>query len=459
MVDVSRGAADGVEGTWMWKDGEAGEMRLTFLNDAKGASELGLELDPKSIVAVVKDEVDPTAYTVIVVEQEDTVEGKPPPIPSIRSIPAKGLPPDFVTKYGIDKSKADLFNPEHRITVIISTKSGTKQAASFNEQTIKPLFGILGLLPRTTFYTTTSTTSITEYTHSTILSLASSNIKQHILLLSGDGGTIDLLNALLSSPLPTTFTPPLIYPLPFGTGNALSNSYLYTTDSTWGLSTLLRGTPRPLPSFRATFSPSARLVTNEGRDHLPLPSIANTPTLFGAVVCSRGLHSTLVADSDTAHYRQFGAARFGMVAKELLFPPEGSHHVYKGTVKIKDPYTGEWESAGDGEHSYILATMVSNLEKTFVISPDSKTLDGMMRLVRMGKMDGTELMGVMEGAYQEGKHVGMQGVHYREVDGVRIEVVEPEERWRRVCVDGTIVALEQGGWVQVEKEGRGVVEV
>ncbi|KAG8631708.1 hypothetical protein KVT40_000848 [Elsinoe batatas] len=432
MADVSRGAADGVEGTWMWKDGEAGGQRLTF-------QKLGLELDPKSIVAVVKDEVDPTAYTVIAVEQEVSVEGKPPPTPSIRSIPAKGLPLDFVTKYGIEKSKAGLFNPEHRIAVIISTESGTKQAAAFNEQTIKPLFGILGLLPRTTFYTTTSTTSITEYTLSTILPLAFSNTKQHIILLSGDGGTIDLLNALLSSPLPTTFTPPLLYPLPFGTGNALSNSYLYTSDSTWGLSTLLRSTPR--------------------RDRLPLPFISSTPTLFGAVVCSWGLHATLVADSDTAHYRQFGAARFGMVAKELLFPSEGAHHVYRGTVKIKDPYTGEWESAGDGEHSYVLTTMVSNLEKTFVISPDSKTLDGMMRLLRMGKMDGKELMEVMEGAYQEGKHVGMQGVHYREVDGVRIEVAEKEEGWRRVCVDGKIVVLEEGGWVQVEKEGRGVVEV
>ncbi|KAF4553666.1 Hypothetical protein D9617_6g093970 [Elsinoe fawcettii] len=458
MASVDRGTADSVEGTWLFKDGVGGDKKLTFLRDIEGKSELELVLNSKDIIAALQSESDPTQHDVLAIEQVEAAEGQSQPLPSIRKITAKGLPNEFITAYAAAKSKSGLFAPETRITVIVSTESGAKQATAFNEQVVKPLLAILGVLAQTTFYTTTSAHSITEYTQSTILPAATSGVQQTIILLSGDGGTIDLLNALLSSST-STITPPLVFPLPLGTGNALSNSYLYNSDNTWGLSTLLRGTPRPLPSFRATFPTSARLITNEGRDRLPLSLINDVATLFGAVVCSWGLHATLVADSDTAHYRQFGAARFGMVAKELLFPVEGAHHAYLGSVKVKDPYTHEWEEAGATQHSYVLATMVSNLEKTFTISPDSKTLDGMMRLVRMGSMEGKELMGVMEGAYQDGKHVGLEGVHYREIEGMRIEMAEKEEGWRRICVDGKIVALEEGGWVQVEKEERTVVQI
>jgi hypothetical protein len=43
------------------------------------------------------------------------------------------------------------------------------------------------------------------------------------------------------------------------------------------------------------------------------------------------------------------------------------------------------------------------------------------------------------------------------VEGVRVEIKEGDGRWRRVCVDGVIVRVEEGGWVEVRRgEGTGV---
>ena len=55
------------------------------------------------------------------------------------------------------------------------------------------------------------------------------------------------------------------------------------------------------------------------------------------------------------------------------------------------------------------------------------------------------------GAYDGGKHIGMAHVGYREISGLRIDFEDADEpRGRIVCVDGKIVRVERGGWVQVE---------
>lgn len=61
-------------------------------------------------------------------------------------------------------------------------------------------------------------------------------------------------------------------------------------------------------------------------------------------------------------------------------------------------------------------------------------------------------------AYDGGKHVTDPQVRYECVRGLRVEIEEEEERWRRVCVDGAIVAVPAGGRVEVEVVP-GVVDV
>ena len=141
----------------------------------------------------------------------------------------------------------------------------------------------------------------------------------------------------------------------------------------------------PLPTYRATFSPGARILSNEGQTQNPVPK----GMLYGAVVASYGFHATLVADSDTPEYRKHGDKRFGMVANELLNPDAGKSlpHAYKAEVKVGSGNEA-LEVVGDGEHGYVLASLVSNLERTFTISPESsKNLNGKLRLVRFGALD------------------------------------------------------------------------
>lgn len=260
-----------------------------------------------------------------------------------------------------------------------------------------------------------------------------------------------------------TYTRPILIQIPLGTGNALFHS-LHASSSipslyVQALRTLFTGSPKALPTFRARFSPGARLLTNEGQTASPIPN----STLYGAVVASYGLHATLVADSDTTAYRKHGAARFGMVANDLLFPKDGDGkeeqpHAYRARVLLDGEVLGE----GD-RHGYVLATLVSNLEKTFTVSPDSRPLDGKMRVVSFGPMGGEAQMDVMKGAYEGGRHVERGEVGYREVGKMRVEMEEEGEgkgegegwRWRRCCVDGLIIGIEEGGWMEVGMVERG----
>ncbi|KAK0637187.1 hypothetical protein B0T17DRAFT_520917 [Bombardia bombarda] len=157
-----------------------------------------------------------------------------------------------------------------------------------------------------------------------------------------------------------------------------------------------------------------------------------------------------------------------MAAAELL----KLSHAYKATVETTDG-GGAVKVLDRKKHNYVLTTLVSNLEKTFTISPRSRPLDGQLRLVHFGDVGGQRTMEVMKAAYRDGEHVGMrwktsegekkqaegeeeeQEVGYDEVDEVKVAVLEEDPRWRKVCIDGTIVEIEQGGWVKVAMTRQG----
>ncbi len=378
------------------------------------------------------------------------------------------------------------------LSVVLSTKSGNGQAESIYNNILRPFLTHVSLNEGSdyTLLRTQSSDSITELTLSTFLPRATLGIPQTIVLLSGDGGIVDIVNGLLSSgPLSPKYAKPSIALLPLGTGNALAYSTGIAADQTFGLAAFARGSPRPLPLFKATF-------------HHPDPTNgkAREQTIYGAVVFSWGLHASLVADSDTPEYRKHGAARFQMAAKENLFPSNGTQpHAYRGTVSVLRKHavaatppsdhlgnlilqpssktnttsatstnsatTEHWEPIPRQEHAYVLATLVSNLEATFRISPSSKPLDGQLRLIHFGPLlgGGDAIMRIMGLAYAEGGHIGEAGVGYEAIEGLRIDFGdgpgEEEERWRRVCVDGRIVVVPKGGWVEVRMEERGVCDL
>ncbi|KAI2635011.1 ATP-NAD kinase-like domain-containing protein [Xylaria nigripes] len=407
--------------------------------------------------------------------------------------------------------------PRRQVHVLLSTHSGTGQSVTFYRNILAPLLEELGLAASSEteqrsaarngsyeLLITQDAGSVKEFARGLgerirdgkgvnadgNVVVFEKDIEHTVVLLSGDGGIVEMLNgyASMTDNHMATVSPdavlPLIAILPLGTGNALFNSLHKTvktppaaSDLVQGLRTLLRGKSAPLPSFKAVFPEKSRTVTYSDTS-IPIPS-GNGSTglssilgqaeqsqylthLYGVVVASYGFHSQLVWESDTPEYRQHGAKRFQMVAEELL----RESHAYQATVEIGVSREGSISTRrlDRGQHSYILATLVSNLEKTFCISPASKPLDGQLWLVHFGPVERSKIWEIMMAAYNEGKHVSMRwpgdasggededGVGYDEVVEVRVTTHEEDPRWRKVCIDGTIVEIPAGGCMVVSTE-------
>ncbi|RYP71447.1 hypothetical protein DL771_004814 [Monosporascus sp. 5C6A] len=388
--------------------------------------------------------------------------------------------------------------PSRKVHVLVSTGAGTGRALAFYEAVVQPLLDTLG------FASPEGGNGPSEQTgsdsrdngYNLVVTKDAQSIRQFardlneggpeqeaietdhtVILLSGDGGIVELLNGKgpTDGGSRRQTRTPLVALLPLGTGNALFNSLhkpvkaaggpaAPSSGLVQGLRTLLTGAAAPLPSFEAAFSPGSRLITYTNADGEEADnaeeSVDAVSNLRGAIVASYGFHSQLVWESDTPAYRAHGAKRFGMVAQELL----RESHAYKAEVEITAPGGKEKKRVERGRHAYVLATLVSNLEETFTISPASRPLDGRLRLVHFGDVGGKRTMDIMTWAYDGGRHVDMrwagdgggggpeERVGYDEIAEVRVTTLERDPRWRKVCVDGTIVEIPQGGSMTVTVE-------
>ena len=363
------------------------------------------------------------------------------------------------------------------LNVILSTKSGHGKAEAAFENVLKPFLHHVGCMDYALFRTE-STESIHNLCRDVFLPAASRGSLKMIILLSGDGGIVDLVNGLIppslsqegdgaQRKLPPDYIKHNLCILPLGTGNALAHSSGVTDDGTLGMRTLMCGQPAPLPMFSVRFSPPARAIIPPS-DEATTVNVSEEPTTeaFGAVVFSWALHAALVADSDTPSYRAHGSERFSMAAKENLFQP-GGPHPYKGKLWFQRSGSDIWEEVFREAHNYLLATLCSNLEESFSVSPASKPLDGKLRLVHFGpdattsqSLSSETIVDLMKRAYEGGKHVQDPIVGYEEIERLKLEINEPDDahfdeakgghgRFRRVCVDGKIYLCEVGTVIEV----------
>lgn len=356
-------------------------------------------------------------------------------------------------------------NPRHlqecNVHVVISTASGTGTGKNLFHHVLRPFLSHLQL-NHYRVHETNSPGTISDLARSTFLPRAHAGVPQTIILLSGDGGLLDIINVFHTS-TDVSLVPPNIALMPTGTGNAMANSIGLLAYPKSALVALIQGKSMPLPTFAASFSPGAQHVIDEGRNRASLDTDSSSGSrfsvIYGAVVASWGIHAALVADSDTAEYRRFGADRFKMAAKELLYPSDGAEtHRYNGVIDlIKYESSAKKEAVQtlkDNEHMYMLATLVSKLEKDFVISPGSLPLDGRLKLIHFAPVPPDEATRLLGLAYQQGAHVHEEAVTYEDIVGFKITFRENSEKWRRVCIDGKIIAIEEDGWMEVRKESR-----
>ncbi|MCJ1469543.1 hypothetical protein MMC07_008176 [Pseudocyphellaria aurata] len=414
----------------------------------------------EDVVAAKEDESPGTHRIMAVLNSEDSASSTSKPRAKVESLQMTNLPQSFVKDHSRTRLPAHFHIPRYHdetpnVHIVISTHSGIGEARLFYEDVLKKVLDFLDYDGGSySLHVTESEKSITNLSRTIFLPRANEGVAQTIILLSGDGGIVDIVNVLLSSPRSEFYVKPVIALLVLGTGNALASSTGLNRGSTKGLRTLFKGKPHSLPTFTATFSPGSECLVDEGRGTEPLPmSEKGLGVIHGAVVCSWALHASLVADSDTAEYRKYGSGRFQMAAKELLVPSDGSGpHVYQGKITIfrKDDRGCEDSVELDRrDHMYVLASLVSNLEETFKISPQSQPFDGQLRLVHFGAITSTEVMRIMGLAAQGGLHVRDDSVGYDDIDGMRIDFEEADGRWRKVCVDGKIIRVKESGWVEV----------
>ncbi|KAL9001671.1 MAG: hypothetical protein Q9188_005364 [Gyalolechia gomerana] len=433
-------------------------------------------VNDREVVGVIDDprgkrgnEIQPQLILRVVTSQSSPEEPKKKF--SFQSLPVTGLPLDYLNSHLLETVPEYLDVPpsadgSRNLHVIISVRSGLGEAQQFYDDILSHALEAIDL-NRETYHVhiTTSENSITEITEKLLLPRANDGIPQTVLLLSGDGGIVDNVNSLFLSTRSEKYVKPTIGLISMGTGNALANSTGLNLDATRGLRCIFKGTPHPLPTFTAQFSPGSVLLTNEGRNTEPIPSSASghTGIMHGVVVCSWALHASLVADSDTTAYRKFGSQRFQMAAKELMAPEDRSGpHVYNGMITLYKANSENEEypqELPDTKSSYIVATLVSHLEAKFTISPDSRPLDGQLRVLRFGDISGVDVMRLLGMAMQGGGHERDEMALYEPVTGLRIQMDEEDGRWRRVCVDGKIVRVAEGGWVEVRRDKEEVVDL
>lgn len=390
----------------------------------------------------------------------------------------------------------DITGGKSELTVIISTSpggGGRSKAEVLYKSLVRPVLKEIGLFessagepesssPGYNVIYTTSQDSIKEFIvkkfHTPHVS-HSQRPNQTLLLLSGDTSLFEVLNCL-PHPIPPSLPKLHLSLLPTGTGNALCSSIYLQYHP---LSSLLLGSPHNLPLFHTRFSPDSLLLSQSGKHPIP------NGGLYGAVVLSWAFHASLVADSDAPSYREKypGTQRFQVAARENLTPLP---HLYNGRISVQRRQNGPWEDLQkelpeeDRGYWYFLATLVSRLEATFLINPLGEPLDGKLRVVHFAKLpapagaameahtvSAKSVIQAMDAAYDQGKHVGLLGVEYEGdgVEGIRVQVDEedyvPEgegavergkERWRRICIDGAIVELQKGGWVEIKRIPEGL---
>lgn len=353
-------------------------------------------------------------------------------------------PPNSNTRKNITITKDLIENLNRHNIIIIDSKyksNEPKNTYTLYTSVLKPIFEVLGI--KFTYYKTSSPDSIQE-----IANTIDHNIsKQYLILfISGDTTIFELINFVYSKYQNNLSEIPQItvQPFPHGTGNALSISMGATND-------LLA--IEKLFEFNKTHLPLYQLSSNTNLNPVnPILKHLQNKNLLFMIVSSWCLHSTLVYESDKPELRNnYGSERFRIAANKILkenpvfkaklkFLPDGKPYTYNEKTKS---WTFDNSNENFSKLSYLVVAGVSNFEKTFKISPDSKISSDELHLITIPYLPSDTTISLMDDAYNNGVHVRNPLVGYETICNGKTLQVEIDDS---MSSDLSIICLDGSSW-------------
>jgi hypothetical protein len=153
------------------------------------------EMSEQSIIVITKPtspkpERTPSGYTITAITPDTP--------PRTSNIIISQLP-KFLESHSLSHLPPHLGLPSEDFHIIISTKSGAEQAVAVFENVLKPVLSTVGLDENSyQVLRTESSDTVKEFAGGRLRERANQGVAQTVVLLSGDGGVVDVVNGLMN---------------------------------------------------------------------------------------------------------------------------------------------------------------------------------------------------------------------------------------------------------------------
>jgi hypothetical protein len=162
------------------------------------AASIGLpeEINNQSIIVITKTSspnpgLTPPGYAITAVA--------PDTLPGISKVLISQIPEFLEQSHFLSQLPPHLRLPPKDIHVVISTKSGAEQAVAVFDNVLKPVLNTVGLGEASyQVLRTESSDTVKEFAGGRLTGRANEGVAQTVVLLSGDGGVVDIVNGVMN---------------------------------------------------------------------------------------------------------------------------------------------------------------------------------------------------------------------------------------------------------------------
>ncbi|CAO3660957.1 unnamed protein product [Rhizopus microsporus] len=334
--------------------------------------------------------------------------------------------------------------PEHqatRVVAFVNPSSGRRGADTAWKNVVRPMLLQAGFIDsHLTVVMTESGGKTIQQAQQVAHELTQDTV---LVVMGGDGTVHEVLNGLLSQPLPSR--PTRVGVVPVGSGNAFAMG-LGIDGVEHAVLRIIKGQTQNCGWMNVRLGQS--LIQGSGWEN-EINYRPNDMKLF--IVMSWGFHAQIVSKSRYLKYFM-GNRRFSLVAMALLtfLQQYEGELVLKGAVSYnKEHHQFDKQSETivvNDKFTYFVISKQPSLEKGFTIAPFASPLDDQMDIILLRNANANQLTEASMQAFQGGKHVDLDKVDYFKAKEVLLRVKDKTE----ICLDGEIHDLPSNGIVHLK---------